>query len=83
MTDRREQDGQGRFGRQGNGDGFARRGGWIGGAILIFIGTVFLLKNFGFPFPENWWAVFILIPAVAAFAGAGSTRAMAASSTPA
>lgn len=72
MTDRREHDEQGGFGRQaaGDGGGFARRGGWIGGAILIFIGTVFLLKNFGFPFPENWWAVFILIPAVAAFAGA-------------
>lgn len=72
MTDRRDQEEQGGFGRQGNSDGsgFARRGGWIGGAILIFIGTVFLLKNFGFPFPENWWAVFILIPAVAAFAGA-------------
>ncbi len=72
MTDRRDQDEQGGFGRQGEGggDGFARRGSWIGGAILIFIGVVFLLKNFGFPFPQNWWAVFILIPAVAAFAGA-------------
>ena len=72
MSDRRDQEDQSGFGRRPDvdGGGFARRGGWIGGAVLIFIGTVFLLKNFGFPFPENCWALFILIPAVAAFAGA-------------
>lgn len=72
MTDRRDQDDQGGFGRSADrgGVGLARGGSWIGGAILIFVGTVFLLKNFGFPFPENWWAVFILIPALASFAGA-------------
>ena len=72
MTDRRDPENQGEFGRSADRGGarFARNGGWIGGAILIVIGSIFLLKNFGFPFPQNWWAVFILIPAGAAFAGA-------------
>lgn len=73
MTNRRDQDDNGGgFGRSADrgGAGLARGGSWIGGAILVFVGLVFLLKNFGFPFPENWWAVFILIPAVASFAGA-------------
>jgi hypothetical protein len=37
--------------------------GWIGGAILILLGIVFLLQNLGIPFLMNWWALFILIPA--------------------
>ena len=41
--------------------------GWIGGAILILLGVVFLLQNMGIPFPANWWALFILIPAFWAF----------------
>jgi hypothetical protein len=38
-----------------------RRAAW-GGLILVFIGLVFLLQQFGFSL-HNWWAVFILIPA--------------------
>jgi cation transport ATPase len=45
-------------------------GGWIGGAILILLGVVFLLHNLGIPFLENWWALFILIPAFWCFVGA-------------
>lgn len=46
----------------------ARRSyGWIGGAILILLGVVFMLENMGIPFLENWWALFILIPAYRAF----------------
>jgi hypothetical protein len=48
-----------------------RRGGehgwggpWIGGVILIGLGLIFLAQNFGMNFPKNWWAVFILIPAI-------------------
>jgi hypothetical protein len=37
--------------------------GWIGGAILILLGIVFLLQNLGIPFLMNWWALIILIPA--------------------
>jgi LiaF transmembrane domain len=49
-----------------------RRGhyGWFGGAIMILLGIVFLLQNMGIPFLENWWALFILIPAFWAYASA-------------
>ena len=50
-----------------------QNGPWIGGVILIVLGVIFLLQNFGFPLPQNWWAVFILIPAAAAFNGAWQT----------
>lgn len=45
-------------------------GGWIGGAVLIIIGLVFLLNNTTNFNLENWWALFILIPAFGAFASA-------------
>jgi hypothetical protein len=44
--------------------------GWIGGAVLIFIGLVFLMQNLTGYFFENWWALFIMIPALSAFASA-------------
>jgi len=42
------------------------RSSWIGGAVLIVLGIVFLLQNAGLdiPFLRNWWALFILFPAV-------------------
>jgi hypothetical protein len=43
---------------------------WIGGAILILLGVVFLLQNMGIPVLANWWALFILIPAFWAFVAA-------------
>lgn len=47
-----------------------RGGGWIAGVVLILLGLVFLLQNIGgFSF-ENWWAIFILIPALGSFASA-------------
>ena len=42
-------------------------GAWIGGAVLILLGMIFLLQNMGVMFIANWWALFILIPAVGAF----------------
>jgi hypothetical protein len=45
-------------------------GPWIGGVILILVGVIFLLQNFGLRLPDNWWTVFILIPAAASLAGA-------------
>lgn len=48
----------------------AARGGatpWLGGAILIVLGLIFLAQNFHIPVFQNWWAIFILIPAVSAF----------------
>lgn len=45
------------------------RGDWVIGAILIVLGGLFLMQNMGtFRIPiSNWWALFILIPAFAAF----------------
>jgi hypothetical protein len=42
---------------------------WVAGLILIVLGTAFLLQNLGtFNIPlNNWWALFILIPALGAF----------------
>ena len=39
-------------------------GAWIGGVILILLGAIFLLQNAGIFVLRNWWAVFILIPAL-------------------
>ena len=46
----------------------SRAGGWIAGLVLIVLGAMFLMRNTGtFDFPlQNWWALFILIPAVGA-----------------
>lgn len=38
-------------------------GAWVPGLILIGIGAFFLLRNFTDFDLENWWALFILIPA--------------------
>ena len=46
---------------------------WIGGLILIGLGLMFLLQNFGVMLPHNWWAIFLLVPAAFAFSGAWST----------
>jgi hypothetical protein len=42
---------------------------WVAGVILILLGIAFLLQNMGtFSIPlENWWALFIMIPAIGAF----------------
>lgn len=44
--------------------------GWILGAILIVLGILFLLQNAGITVVNNWWALFILIPAVGSFTAA-------------
>lgn len=44
---------------------------WIGGVVLILLGSIFLLQNTGFIESfENWWALFILIPALGSFTNA-------------
>lgn len=52
-----------------------RRQGRIGtsitGIVLIGLGVLFLLQNMGnLALMHNWWALFILIPAIGAFAKA-------------
>ena len=37
-------------------------GAWIAGLVLVGLGILFLLRNFGVPIPENWWAVFLILP---------------------
>lgn len=53
-------------------DEASRRGNpaWIGGAVLMVIGIIFLIQNISGLHLGNWWAVFILIPAVGSFATA-------------
>ena len=41
-------------------------GAWVGGAILIALGVIFLLQQMGYSLPANWWVVFLAIPAIAA-----------------
>jgi uncharacterized membrane protein HdeD (DUF308 family) len=43
---------------------------WIGGVILIVLGLIFLLQNVRGFYLNNWWALFILIPAFGSFADA-------------
>ncbi|MFN2120716.1 MAG: LiaF transmembrane domain-containing protein [Anaerolineales bacterium] len=43
---------------------------WLWGGVLIVLGVELLLENMGFTFPDNWWALFILIPAFASYAAA-------------
>jgi hypothetical protein len=43
---------------------------WVPGIILVALGIIFLLNNItGFTF-HNWWALFILIPAINQFSKA-------------
>ena len=53
----------------------SRGGVWIVGLILILLGGMFLLGNMGiWTVPLiNWWALFILIPAVGALSAAWRT----------
>lgn len=45
-------------------------GAWIGGAILVLLGLVLFARNLGLPFGTNWWAVFLLIPALGSLGSA-------------
>jgi hypothetical protein len=43
---------------------------WIGGVVLVAIGLIFLFANLGAFELNNWWALFILIPAISNFGSA-------------
>lgn len=47
-----------------------RSGSWVAGAILILIGIFIMLQNLTSFELENWWALFIMIPAIGAFGNA-------------
>jgi hypothetical protein len=72
---RRQERAQRRDSRRGEGS-------WIGGIILIFLGVLFMLQNSGILVGGHWWALFILIPAIAMFAGAYRTYGWAGGFTP-
>ncbi len=48
----------------GNCDRRGNRGNITGGLVLITIGVIFLLSQMTGFYINNWWALFILIPAV-------------------
>jgi hypothetical protein len=43
---------------------------WLGGALLLALGLIFLAQNLGVFTFRNWWALFIFIPAVASLGAA-------------
>jgi drug/metabolite transporter (DMT)-like permease len=45
-----------------------RSGGWIGGVFLAFLGVILLLQNLKIYTLNNWWALFILLPAAGSLA---------------
>jgi len=47
-----------------------RSGSWVAGAVLILVGIFIMLQNLTSFELENWWALFILIPALGAFSNA-------------
>jgi hypothetical protein len=47
-----------------------RNGAWIGAAVLIGLGVIFLLQNFGLFQIGNWWALFILLGTAGAWGSA-------------
>jgi hypothetical protein len=47
-----------------------RSGNWLISLVLIAIGALFLIQNAGISLGGNWWALFILIPAIGCGAAA-------------
>jgi putative Mn2+ efflux pump MntP len=56
--------------RQQRATAVAENKNWVGGVILIAIGLIFLVTNLGGFRLDNWWALFILIPAISNFGSA-------------
>jgi peptidoglycan/LPS O-acetylase OafA/YrhL len=50
------------------------KGNWIPGLVLVTLGLVFLAANLWDFHLDNWWALFILIPAFGNFNSAFETR---------
>jgi hypothetical protein len=49
---------------------YAGGGAWLPGIALIVLGAIFMLQNMGALQISNWWALFILLPALGSFATA-------------
>jgi hypothetical protein len=50
------------------GENSAGHSGLVPGLVLILVGSVVLVANFTGVRLQNWWALFILIPALSSFA---------------
>ena len=44
--------------------------GWLGGIAIILVGLLLLAQNMNMLYLQNWWALFILLPALGSFAAA-------------
>ena len=44
--------------------------GWIGGAMILLLGLILLAQNMNLFVLQNWWALFILLPAIGSFTAA-------------
>jgi len=49
---------------------YAGSGAFVGGVALIAFGVIILLQNMGVVQLQNWWALFILLPAFGSFTAA-------------
>ena len=49
---------------------YAGGGAFVGGVALIAFGVIIMLQNMGIVQLQNWWALFILLPALGSFATA-------------
>ena len=49
---------------------YAGGGAFVGGVALIAFGVIIMLQNMGIVQLHNWWALFILLPALGSFATA-------------
>jgi hypothetical protein len=47
-----------------------RNGAVFGGIVLVGLGVIFLLQNFGWFYIGNWWALFILLGTAGAWGSA-------------
>ncbi len=45
-------------------DSHSPRPAWIAGGVLILLGIIFIVRNIAGLSLGNWWALFILIPAI-------------------
>ena len=41
--------------------------GWLGGIAIILLGLILLAQNMNILIVQNWWALFILLPALGSF----------------
>ena len=49
---------------------YAGGGAFVGGVALVAFGVIIMLQNMGIVQLHNWWALFILLPALGSFATA-------------